>query len=202
MKKRLIITLGLVFGLALLLHTLSSVSPSEPLVIVRGQDISNEKNMLLRGETFLTGPDEYAHLKTTSQDRSIALDENTTIELQQSDKDSFRIKLIRGRIIVDNHFDNITTEVVTNFTKHTMRSGGAVSFVNYDFLEMVSVFPLDGSVESIATKTNKLYHPEPGINIHETEPVEVTETALDYSNPTIAGFYSWYQESFDIEQPF
>ena len=135
-----------------------------------------------RGETVSTGPGERKRLVIASQ--SIAIDENTDVVLSDMRDESLSIKIVRGRIYVDGPIT-----VTTNRTS-TSAESGALSIVNYDFLETLSIAPF------FATATVEIigYTPiatEKPVSIHETQPVSIVEIPFDTSAASVADFYRW-----------
>lgn len=148
-----------------------------------------------RGETIRTGPGERARLQLSFA-HEIALDENTDLTITSNTTDGIVVRLSRGRIYVNTHMDANTERVwgdhvtvETNFTSSTIRYG-ALSVVNYDFRETVSVAPV-GTAADISVENGDSLSTEKPVDIHETSPVSITEASFDPSSGAAADFYAW-----------
>lgn len=151
---------------------------AQPGAIVVG---SGEK--IERGEWIMTGAAERIKI-TIGTTTEIALDQNTDLVLVDTDEDNPVVHLRRGRIYASGPLT-----VNTNFTS-TQIANGAVSVVNYDFRETVSIAPVE-TVAMISIDTDQSFQTEKPVDIHETSPVSVIETMFDPSSGAAADFYSW-----------
>jgi hypothetical protein len=145
-----------------------------------------------RGEMVRTGPGQRVMIQLSFAD-VVSLDENTDLIVETNTTDAIVLKLIRGRVYLDTHTaadsSGEPVTIKTNFTRSTIRYG-ALSVVNYDFLETVSVIPLETTAD-IIVRNNNPFTSDKAVNIHETNPVSVVETIFDPTAGTIAGFYDW-----------
>lgn len=135
-----------------------------------------------RGETVSTGSGERTRLVIGAQ--SISLDENTDVVLADLRDESLAIRLVRGRIYVDG-----PVTVSTNFTSTTTASG-ALTVVNFDFLETVSIAPFF-TTATVTTKGSPSVTTEKPVSIHETPPVSIVEIPFDTNAASVADFYRW-----------
>jgi len=148
-----------------------------------------------RGEIVRTGPGERVRLQLSFA-HEVALDENTDLTIASNTTDEIVLRLGRGRIYLDAHTDAISDRtwadhvtVDTNFTRSTIQYG-ALSVVNYDFLETVSIIPV-GTPALILVENSQVFSTEKPVDIHETSPVSIVETRFDPSAGAAADFYAW-----------
>lgn len=147
-----------------------------------------------RGETVRTGPGERVRLRLSFA-HEIAMDENTDLTVVTNTTNGIVVRLSRGRIYANTHMgpdtENVwgALDVETNFTRSTI-AYGAMSVVNYDFRETVSIAPVDTPV-NIALDDGQSFATEKPVDIHETPPVSVTETTFDPTSGSAAEFYDW-----------
>jgi hypothetical protein len=160
--------------------TISQVSPPDRQ---EGSGVVVLNATYRRGETVSTGPGERKRIVVATQ--SIALDENTDVVLNDLRDDSLAIRLVRGRIYVDGR-----VTVTTNFTSTTITSG-AISIVNYDFLETVSIAPLQNALAIVMVAKTEVFTTKKPVNVHETPPVSTVEIPFDVTAASVAEFYQW-----------
>lgn len=152
----------------------------------RGAVVVGMETAYRRGETVRTGPDERLKIRVGTRG-VIALDQNSDLVLTRTTDESVVVHLVRGRIYAD-----FPLTVTTNGTRSTIRSG-ALSVVNYDFIETVSVVPFGASVE-ITVKPDRSLATETPVNVHETPPVSVVEAGFNPNAGEVDGFYDWATE--------
>ncbi len=150
--------------------------PQNVATVVPGDDTYR------RGETVSTKPGERKRIVVGVQ--SIALDENTDVVLSDLRNESLAIRLIRGRVYVDG-----PVTVTTNFTSTTTDSG-ALTVVNYDFLETVSIAPFFANA-TVFVKGGDALTTEKPVSAHETPPVSIVEIPFDTNAASVADFYRW-----------
>ncbi len=156
---------------------------------------------LRRGEIIRTASDSRAALTcqcslcdiatfpSCQQNAFLALDERSEIELEWLRPERMDVRLTSGRLFARHPggIDNLV--VTTNRTSSTIFDG-AVSVVNFDFLETVSVMPFE-TAAAILVKQNEGTITNQPVNIHETDPVGITDAAFDPLAPSVAAFYQW-----------
>ncbi len=138
-----------------------------------------------RGQTISTKAGEREKLSVAAV--LIALDENTTLTIENAQDGKVSVKLSRGRLYASGPLT-----VTTNFTSTTIASG-AISVVNYDFLETVTVAPL-GTSAMVTTKGSAPIDIQKPVNVHETPPVSIIKTPFDTNAASVADFYHYATE--------
>ena len=140
---------------------------------------------LKRGEVVTTA-DDFLELQI-GQDTRVFLSRNTQVLLLRLFEDEVILKLKKGRIVVDTQALT-SVQIRTNATEHLINKSSA-SFVNYDFLETIHVFPLTGSVQT-SIGSESLLTPVP-LSIRETEPVSYTVIEMNLAQSDAKDFYVW-----------
>lgn len=167
--------------------------PSEMPVRV----IASKGSTFLTGDTFKRGQiietknSEYLAVKI-GDSLKIVLDERTNLELDRLFEDELTLRFTRGRIVVDSRG---TTPVLieTNKTQSIIEQGSA-AFINYDFQKLVTVAPMEGSVQTHIKGTDDyLLLPVP-INISEIESPTFSKTMFDPKQGAGAMFHAWADE--------
>lgn len=137
-----------------------------------------------RGETIETADSPEVAI---IGDATIVLDARTTLVLERLFQDDLQFHLTRGRIVVDSP---TALTINTNFTKNTLLEGGRASFVNFDFLEQVSVIPLETTVVIETGNTQRITTIP--LNIHETgNPITFDSFEFDPTKDSIKDFYEF-----------
>ena len=174
--------------------------PQEPagiLAIVGTPDIDREGShraavqtgSLLRGETIRTGFGERVKLQCNFG-YQVWLDENTDLAVVENTKDRVVLRLIRGRIYADTQeFTDIPEglTVQTNDVRATVKTG-KLHVVNYDFLETVSIAPIE-TTASVSVHGGLPFFSPTALSIHETDPVSVTQS--DFNMAAAPAFMEW-----------
>jgi hypothetical protein len=144
---------------------------------------------LKRGETIFTEPEAQILLQTTSGIK-IALHERAQLNLQQLQLNKTILFLEKGRLMVlakKEGLSNIT--ILTSKTEeHFTR--GAISVVNYDFLQKVRVIPLNDTDVEVVFKSDQIMHIKTPIDILETN-FQITQANFDGNEPPLKLFYDW-----------
>jgi hypothetical protein len=149
-----------------------------------------------RGETVMTGVDERLYLRvgvpgSIGSNAEFWLDRNTEMTLDRTNDHVVAVRLVRGRIYAVSHMPNAPLVIRTNFTQSDVPPGfGAVSVVNYDYLETVSVIPFNTKM-TVTTRESEPVGIEKPVNVHETPPISIVEFSFDPSVPDVAEFYAW-----------
>jgi hypothetical protein len=146
-----------------------------------------------RGEIVRTGDASRAILRFGFA-HEVFLDERTDVAIERlAEGEEYRVRLIRGRILADTHqadghnaFGDFV--VSTNQTDTAVRYG-KLSVVNYDFKETVSVIPI-GTVAAVVTNGGGTVTRTP-VDIHETDPVTITDISFDPATSSAKSFYEW-----------
>lgn len=147
--------------------------------------IATLDDTLVRGEIVETGDDGYVRF-TIGQYVTIGMAEQTTLTLKRITSDDLQILVTHGRIIVEQT-GSAPVHIQTNFTDTTLEDG-AITLVNYDFLETVMIAPYSSATASIKTSLGSTPLTS-AFTIHETP-----EVTVESSSPTFAfPFYDWYQ---------
>jgi hypothetical protein len=122
---------------------------------------------LVRGEIIRTQEKTMAGV-TLGNDIELVLDENTDLEIDQLSTEAIEITLHRGRIILDSDHQAVTIN-----GKHSqwVLEDGAITAVNYDFLETIAVAAAEDPSET--TSAYLIWNTE---HIPLTEPISVIET--------------------------
>ena len=149
----------------------------------RGADVVGSDERFRSGEWIMTGTNERVKI-TIGTNNQIALDQNTDLALVKTIDEETIVHLRRGRIYATG-----ALTINTNFTSTTVTEG-AVSIVNYDFREIVSIVPI-GTSADIVVENGETFTTEKPVDIHETSPVSVTEASFDPTSGAAADFYAW-----------
>ncbi|MBI4438082.1 FecR domain-containing protein [Candidatus Uhrbacteria bacterium] len=187
MPLRLLTIALFLLVMSLLVLERFSGPPTFPVTVVRVDQESNYHTgeSLTRGE-IVTTAEGYLEI-TIGEDTRIFLSKNTQIELQRLFEDEVVIKLTKGRIVVDTQADT-PVRIRTNRTQHLVHKSSA-SFVNYDFLQTVHVFPLTDTVQTTIGDEN-LITPLP-LAIYETEPLRYEAITMNLAASDAKDFYVW-----------
>jgi hypothetical protein len=134
---------------------------------------------LSRGEIIKTGEGSLAGM-SFGDDVDLNLDENTDIEIIQLSTNTIEITVHRGRLIIDSDHQ----EVLIN-GKHSqwILKDGAVTAVNYDFLEVmaVAIAPDPESItEAYLLWENGSLPIKKAFSVNETLPLEYEETDFNF----------------------
>lgn len=121
---------------------------------------------------------------------TVALDERTDLEIESLRENEITLRLYRGRIML--HVPERSLQVKTNYTTETIENGSA-SIVNYDFREIIGVYPVDAHVK-VNLPERPTFVLDAALEIHETPPVSITSTTFDPISGAGAGFYLWVEE--------
>lgn len=159
--------------------------------------ISDSGVRYVRGETVATGADERTALRIgvpgdIAALADIWLDQNTTLILESTNDNGVTVRLVRGRLYSVAHDPSHPLSVTTNFTR-TEIVGGALSVVNYDFRETVSIIPTRGTA-TVRVQGMDAFETEKPVDVHETQPVSVTDATFDPNAGAAADFYRWATE--------
>ncbi|NBS41684.1 hypothetical protein EBS80_03405 [bacterium] len=156
--------------------------------------ISDRGVRYARGETVATDANERTALRigTPGDIAALAdmwLDQNTTVILESTNDNGVTVRLVRGRLYAVAHDPSDPLSVTTNFTR-SETVGGALSVVNYDFRETVSIIPTRGSA-TVRIRGMDAFETEKPVDVHETQPVSVTDASFEPNAGAAADFYKW-----------
>ena len=129
------------------------------------------------------------------------LSENTKVEVRVLNETSVEFFLVKGRIIVSNSYPpKRPVTISTNYTSSTFLKS-VVSFVNYDFLQRVSVLPMTGSVTTSidGAEPFEIYTPT---DISEAAPFAATPVTFDPLLSSAKDFYEWYFDQIELSNIF
>lgn len=148
--------------------------------------IAMNNNVLARGEVIQTGDDGYIRF-AIGQNTLVGMAERTTLTLKKIASDDLQIFVTRGRIVVEQT-GSTPIHIQTNFTDTTLENG-AITLVNYDFLETVMIAPYPAAKASVKTSLGST--PLSSVfSVHETPEVKIEEVSPTLTFP----FYDWYQQ--------
>ncbi|KKR86266.1 MAG: hypothetical protein UU48_C0015G0013 [Candidatus Uhrbacteria bacterium GW2011_GWF2_41_16] len=149
--------------------------------------LGKQNDVLRRGEIIQTEDGSRLFFEIGSDVR-VALDERSILVLNRLSQNDISLHLTAGRIFIFTS----KTHPVTLTTLHTKETilEGALSIVNYDFQQTVSVIPFKTATE-VTVRKNKSFLTSTAVNIRETDPSEITESAFNADAPSVAAFYDW-----------
>jgi hypothetical protein len=151
---------------------------------------------LTRGESLRT--DEGGRLVIrVARDAYLALDERGSLVLDRLEPSQISVHLVAGRMLGVAGAVAERLRVTTNHTNAWIVED-ALSVVNYDFLETISVVPFHTAVSAIV-EPDQAFVTSRAINVHETEPVSIVDAAF---NASVIPFYAWaeQQTGYDVSQ--
>lgn len=177
--------------IAVLLFVIRFDTPTEEKVSVYAQLGSDYKIGVAfhRGEIIETKTGKFLAIKI-GDDISVGIYEKSRLELYRLFDDELVIKFPRGRIIVENK-SRVPFIIETNKTESILENGTA-TFVNYDFQQLVTIAPVEGSIQTHIKGSNEYLLLPVVINVNEKDPpsFEVTKTNV------VSGakeFYEWFE---------
>lgn len=152
---------------------------------------------LKRGGLIETGPSSRAFLIIGQT--KIGLYENTVLRLDRLFiEEPLEFFLSKGRLAIATPDDH----AVIVKTDRVKAVGSAMSVVNYDFQERVSVIPLKGQVDILINKEQTvtlLTMDGLLLEVSEIEPFTINRSSFDLSASSSAEFYEWFAALFDNE---
>ncbi|MBM5789471.1 hypothetical protein FJZ23_00040 [Candidatus Parcubacteria bacterium] len=163
--------------------------PSElPVVVVATMGSPVEVGTTSRrGEVIETDAGEYLTLRI-GDDLFVAMDGKTRLSADRLYDTERTLVFTRGRIVVDSRGAQPVL-VETNRTQSVLTQGLA-TFINYDFQRLVTVAPLQGSVQAHVKGTKDyLLVPVP-LNISEVDGT-FSKTSFDPEKGGAAPFHTW-----------
>lgn len=165
------------------------VPPQLHVQVVAAQGSSIEAGQTFRrGQLVETGAGEYLVLQV-GDDLFVALDERSRLELTRLFYDERIFTFTRGRIVVDSRGAQPIL-IETNKSQNVVERGRA-TFINYDFQQLVTIAPMDGSVQThIKGTKDYLLVPVP-LNVSETDPPSFSKTTFHPSEGAAATFHAW-----------
>jgi hypothetical protein len=189
-KIAIVVFFVAVFGL--LIARRFAVPPQERAVVIASQnsDLVPEE-LLQRGQTIETEDDEFVAIKIGS-DLIFGIDERSRVELHRLFANERMLRFPRGRMIV---MSSGTTPVYieTNKTVNVLENGKAI-FINYDFEQMVTIAPVQGSVQTHIKGARDYLLIPVALNIKETNPVSFSKTNVDTTQGHSAAFHRWFDQ--------
>lgn len=157
-----------------------------------------------RGETIRTGVGERVLLQLDFAN-TIALDENTDVMIEENNLHAIRVKLLRGRVYADTHVTDRhdenpdwakTISIDTKASRTTIETG-SVTIVNYDFLDRVSIAPIETEAE-IVVGGDMMFNSTTPVIIDDAYGNMLDENApFSMSSPDVIDFYQWVQNGRD-----
>lgn len=161
-----------------------------PVFVVAEQNSPYEIGQVFeRGEFIETGDDMFLMLQM-GENVFISLDARTRIELHRLFETERVIRFTRGRMVVKNPESNPLL-VNTNKTENTV-ANAQVIFINYDFQQLVTVAPIEGTVKT-EVKDHGIYLSLPflALNISESDLPSVSSTHVNTQEGPSAEFHRW-----------
>jgi hypothetical protein len=159
-------------------------------------------DQIYRGETIVTDPATYAQLTISDFPHiiTIGMDERTRLTVDSLTVSNPELYLHAGRIetFMDGTVEQLS--IRTNFTR-TLVGKGRTSLVNYDFKETIGVIPIVGTATVTTTKNDETITISSSVEIHETEPVVVSQIGFDPAASVAKDFYEWIETRFELS-PF
>lgn len=143
-----------------------------------------------RGEIIETKTGEFLAIKI-GDDIKIGLYEKSKLELYKIFKDERVIRFPRGRIVVDNS-SKIPLFIETNKSESVLEKGSA-TFVNYDFQQLVTIAPIEGSIQTHIKGSNEYLLLPVAINVNEKNPPSFEVSKTDVISGA-SEFYDWFAE--------
>ena len=191
MYKNIAAIAFILFTFGILVALRFDVPASFPTTIshVYGSSTFTANQSLKRGQFIKTGKGEYLDILIGSSTH-IAMDENSTIELKRLFQKDISIGFTRGRIVVNNQ-SSAPVEIETNQTRSILGNGDVVTFVDYDFRDLVSVIPFHGTVSFFLKDGSNKQTLTTGTTIREVPPIMFTPATLDKTKGVYAEFYAW-----------
>ncbi len=151
---------------------------------------------LKRGERLQTESESRVVVRV-GKDAYLALDERSALTLDRLEPSQISVSIGVGRLLGIAGTEAERLRVTTNHTNAWILEE-ALSVVNYDFLETISVVPFNTAV-SVLVEPDQAFVTSRATNIHETEPIQTTDAAF---NPSAIPFYAWAerQTGYDLSQ--
>ncbi len=150
-----------------------------------------------RGSTVETHVNEKLLLEIAGA--RIGLYENTSLELKMLTSDRIELRITKGRIAVAARSSNQSITVSSNRVDATTL-GGSFSFVNYDFLQKVSIIPLSGIAGVVVNGESASILAGP-VDVSEIAPYELTETTFTPAGSAAEEFYTWFIDQRPADIP-
>lgn len=153
-----------------------------------------------QGETIQTTKDEFVEISMGSIG-TIALDENTNLELKSLVQNDLRVKFGHGRILTNVTDPEITLRVDTPTAQHKLETspqpspskgeGVRATFIGYDFKRETHVIPFIGSIKTTIPFLNQTFELTNPITIHDVNPPSFENISFDEKTDTRKEFYAW-----------
>lgn len=164
--------------------------PEESVVIVStsGSDrLVGDK--FRRGEFIETKDGEYLAINI-GDNVQIGIDERSRIELYRLYQNERKIKFSKGRIIIINK-ERTPLFIETNKTENVLASGTA-TLINYDYQQLVTIAPIEGSIQTHIKGMNEYMLLPIAISVNEKDPPSFSKTKTD---PLLGAkeFYEWFE---------
>ena len=108
--------------------------------------------------------------------------------------DTPAVRFTRGRIVIDNK--GYAPFLVETHQTENIIDRGRATIINYDFQQLVTIAPMQGSVQThIKNQKDYLLIPVP-LNVSEADPITISKTTFDPTNGPSANFHSWSDKEF------
>lgn len=142
-----------------------------------------------QGETVQTTKGEFVEISIGSIG-TIALDENTNLELKSLVQNDLRVKFGHGRILI-RVTDSESTLRVDTPTAQTVLNESNATFIGYDFKQQTSIIPLSGSIQTTIPLLNQTFELTNPITVHDVNPPSVENISFDEKTDARKEFYEW-----------
>jgi len=179
---------SVIAGLLLIRRFDTASEDSVVIISVSGSDrLIGQK--FRRGEFIETKAGEYLAI-SIGNNVQIGIDERSKLELYRLYKDERKIRFQKGRIFVINN-ERAPFYIETNKTENVLVSGSA-TLINYDYQQLVTIAPLDGSIQTHIKGMNEYILIPVPISVNEKDPASYSATTSD---PLFGAkeFYEWFQ---------
>ncbi|MEK7615006.1 MAG: hypothetical protein AAB431_01320 [Patescibacteria group bacterium] len=147
-----------------------------------------------RGEMITTKPGEHLFIQI-GNDVSVAIDERTSLELWRISEKERVLRFPRGRIVVEKT-GGTPVRIETNQTENTLVKGKTI-FINFDFLQSVTIAPVVGSIQTHIKGTEEYMVLPLPISIKETTPPVLSKISTSPTEGASAAFHAWADLQFD-----
>ncbi len=147
-----------------------------------------------RGEIITTKPGEHLFIRI-GNDVSVAIDERSSLELWRISEKERVLRFPRGRIVVEKT-GGIPVRIETNQTENTLVKGKTI-FINFDFLQSVTIAPVVGSIQTHIKGTEEYMVLPVPISIKETTPPTFSKVSNNPAEGASAPFHAWADSEFD-----
>jgi hypothetical protein len=179
-----------IFGL--LIARRFDVPPQEEVRVWASQNSDLVFGQIMRrGQTIETKSDEFVAINI-GRDLIVGIDERSRIEFNRLFVDERTLRFPRGRMVVVSSSPT-PIFIETSKTANVLENGKAI-FINYDFEQLVTIAPVQGSVQTHIKGARDYLLIPTALNIKETDPVSFSKTTVDTTQGPSAAFHTWFDQ--------